>query len=174
MLDDKSTPANGLQLFDTAIFLFDDEIKYQEKKRVEQILWPAHCVQHSHGAKLHKDLQILESTPNQHVISLFKGFDRDIDSYSAFWDNQKIRETELNLQLQKYNVTRIFVAGLATDVCVYSTALHAAEYGYETFIIEDACRGVDEAAIETRLDELVKLQCTVIQSADVKALVESG
>jgi nicotinamidase-related amidase len=77
----------------------------------------------------------------------------------------------LNAKLKEHNVTQVFIGGIATDVCVYSTALHAVEYGYKTYIIEDACRGVDENNIHLRLDDLVARNCLVTQAANVKNLV---
>jgi exosome complex component RRP4 len=170
LLAKDSKQADELQLFDTAVFVMDDVTK-TKKSRVEQILWPTHCVQHTHGAEIHKDLIVLRPNRTRQVINLLKGYESDIDSYSAFWDNQKIRETMLNAKLKEHNVTQVFIGGIATDVCVYSTALHAAEYGYRTYIIEDACRGVDEKNIHLRLDELLKRNCLVAQSSEVKNLV---
>ena len=170
LLAKDSKSLEELKVFDTAIFEFDDETK-AKKLRVEQILWPTHCVQNSHGAEFHEDLSILKSNENCYVVTLRKGNDSNIDSYSAFWDNQKIRETTLNSTLKERNVTQVFIAGIATDICVYSTALHSAENGYKTFIIEDACRGVDPANINLRLDELVKRNCSLVQANDIKNLI---
>ncbi|CAF0808461.1 unnamed protein product [Rotaria sordida] len=170
LLAKDSKKVDELKVFDTAIFLLDDEAK-TKKLRVEQILWPTHCVQHSHGAELHKDLHIVKPNKHRQVVNLFKGNDSDIDSYSAFWDNQKIRETALNTKLKEHNVTNVFIAGIATDVCVYSTALHAVEYGYRTFIVEDACRGVDVANINLRLDELIKRNCVIVQANEIKDII---
>ena len=165
-----SKQADELKLFDTAIFEFPVK-KNGKTLRVDQILWPRHCVQHTHGAELHKDLNIIEPNKNREVVNLLKGYDSDIDSYSAFWDNQKLRETMLNNKLRQYKVTQVFLVGIATDVCVYSTAVHALENKYRTFIIEDGCRGVDENNINLRLDELIKRGCLVANSAEVKDLV---
>ena len=170
LLAKDSKPADELKPFDIAIFQFNNE-KFKDKTRVEQILWPAHCIQHTHGAEIHKDLLLLQPNKSRHVINLLKGYEPDIDSYSAFWDNQKIRETTLNSKLKEYNVTQTFIAGIATDVCVYSTALHSVENGYRTYIIEDACRGVDENNINLRLDELIGRNCLVTQALEVKNLV---
>lgn len=167
LLAKDSKPLDELKPFDTAIFTMKDN-NHISKERVPQILWPAHCIQKTHGADLHKDLVIAESTSKCRVINLLKGYERDIDSYSAFWDNQKIRETTLNSQLRENHVTQVFIGGIATDICVFSTALHSVENGYRTFIIEDGCRGVDEANIGLRLDELTERTCSIIQSTDVK------
>lgn len=168
LLAKDAKPFEELKMFDTAVFVFEGDDK---KSRVEQILWPVHCVQHTHGAEIHKDLSILEPNKSCEVIKLLKGFVSDVDSYSAFWDNQKISETHLNEKLREHNVTQVFIGGIATDVCVYSTALHACEYGYITHIIEDACRGVDENNIHLRLDELLAKNCLVTESADIKNLL---
>lgn len=170
LLAKDSKPVDELNVFDTAIFMFNDD-NHLKNPRVEQILWPRHCVQQTHGAEIHKDLLIVKGTKTRRVINLLKGYDPNIDSYSAFWDNQKIRETILHSKLDDFRVNQVFIAGIATDVCVYSTALHSAEYGYRTYVIEDACRGVDENNINLRLDELVKQSCLVTQSADVKNLL---
>jgi nicotinamidase-related amidase len=170
LLSDESKPADQLNPFETAIFSLENPHS-KKKERVEQILWPAHCVQQSHGAELHKDLNIMKSTDKCCVINLLKGFERDIDSYSGFWDNQKIRETALDSQLKDKHVTSVFIAGIATDVCVFSTALHAVENGYQTFVVKDACRGVDEKNIALRLDELVQRHCIIIQSTDVENFI---
>lgn len=167
LLTEDSKKVDELKVFDTAIFTVEHPIT-SKKIRVEQILWPTHCIQGSHGAELHKELSLVNPNKNRQVVYLRKGDNSIIDSYSAFWDNQKISETSLNATLKNYNVTHVFVAGIATDVCVYSTALHATEYGYKTHIIEDACRGVDLANINLRLDDLLKRNCKIVQSKDIR------
>ncbi|CAF0738222.1 unnamed protein product [Didymodactylos carnosus] len=154
-----------------------DQIRFSGD--IEQILWPAHCVQHTRGADLHEELYIIDSkTPENHmnkntpIIRLQKGTDAEIDSYSAFWDNQKISKTTLDADLKKHHVTDVYVAGIATDVCVYSTALHSCELQYRTYVIEDACRGVDETAIKSKLQELQSHSCQIINSSKVKCLIE--
>jgi nicotinamidase/pyrazinamidase len=72
-----------------------------------------------------------------------KGVDPDIDSYSGFFDNGHRRATGLEVYLRERNVTDVYVVGLATDYCVKFTALDAIALGFTTFVIEDACRGVD-------------------------------
>lgn len=167
LLAPDSKPLEELKLFDTAVFAFENP----KKLRVEQILWPVHCVQHTHGAELHEDLSIVPPKKDRQVINLYKGYDSEIDSYSAFWDNMKINETILHSKLKDYNVNQVFIVGIATDVCVYATALHALENGYRTFIVQDACRGVDENNINLRLDELVARKCAIIQAEEVKDFV---
>ncbi|MCE9553575.1 MAG: bifunctional nicotinamidase/pyrazinamidase [Planctomycetes bacterium] len=105
---------------------------------VQQVLWPDHCVQGSTGAELHRELNQAEI---DHVVH--KGTDAGIDSYSDFYDNQRIRATGLTDYLRKRGVTDVYVMGLATDYCVKYTALDAVEDGFHTLLIKDGCRGVN-------------------------------
>src|SRR4051794_39977941 len=104
----------------------------------KQVLWPDHCVQGTDGASLSKDLAI----PQAELI-LRKGFHNDVDSYSAFTEADGKTSTGLAAYLKARGITRVFVAGLATDFCVAWTALDARKSGLETYVIEDACRGID-------------------------------
>jgi nicotinamidase/pyrazinamidase len=109
-----------------------------ELNGLEQVLWPAHCVQHTSGAAFAESLQ------TERFARVFdKGTDPGVDSYSGFFDNARRRETGLRVFLQSRNVHEVFIAGLATDVCVKATALDAAQLGFATTVIEDACRAVD-------------------------------
>jgi nicotinamidase/pyrazinamidase len=105
-----------------------------------QTLWPDHCIQHSPGAALHPALDI----PHAELI-LRKGFRREIDSYSAFLENDHATSTGLAGYLRDRRLRRIFVAGLAYDYCVRFSALDGKSLGFETLVIEDACRAVDLA-----------------------------
>lgn len=105
---------------------------------IEQILWPVHCVQETPGA---------EFSPHLHTEKIekvfFKGTDKKIDSYSTFFDNGHRKKTGLEEYLRKRHVEDIYIAGLATDYCVKYSVLDALELGFNTFVIEDACRGVN-------------------------------
>lgn len=105
---------------------------------VMQILWPDHCIEHEQGAELHPGLD----QKAIHYIVL-KGTDPSIDSYSAFFDNQKKRATGLHEYLQKYHVDELYVVGLATDYCVKYTVLDALELGYKVSVVEKGCRAVN-------------------------------
>ena len=108
---------------------------------IEQILWPAHCVQGTPGAELHPDLD------RQHIARVFrKGTDPKIDSYSGFFDNAHRKATGLGDYLGGQGVTDVYACGLATDYCVKYTALDSVELGFRTHLIEDACRGVELSA----------------------------
>ncbi|MCP3963841.1 MAG: bifunctional nicotinamidase/pyrazinamidase [bacterium] len=103
-----------------------------------QVLWPVHCVQGSPGAELAPDL---ERPKIERVF--FKGIDREVDSYSAFFDNAASRSTGLGEYLRRSGIGEIFIMGLATDYCVQFSALDAVQLGFATSVIEDGCRGVD-------------------------------
>jgi nicotinamidase/pyrazinamidase len=104
----------------------------------KQVLWPDHCVQGTEGAALHKDLDIPQA---QLVIR--KGFRSPVDSYSAFLEADRKTETGLRGYLKTRGIKRLFVAGLATDFCVAWTALDARKFGFDVYVVEDACRGID-------------------------------
>jgi nicotinamidase/pyrazinamidase len=104
----------------------------------QQILWPEHCVQGTIGAQFHDDLQI----PHAELV-LRKGFRPTIDSYSAFYENDRKTPTGLAGYLRERGLTRIFVAGLALDFCVRYSAEDARREGFSVTVIEDACRGID-------------------------------
>jgi nicotinamidase/pyrazinamidase len=80
-------------------------------------VWPAHCIQNTQGAELHPNLKVPKSEKKP-VIIVKKGANSDIDSYSAFFDNCKLSETNLNKELKSLNITDLYVCGLAGDVCV--------------------------------------------------------
>ncbi|NLS91999.1 MAG: bifunctional nicotinamidase/pyrazinamidase [Planctomycetaceae bacterium] len=105
---------------------------------LEQILWPVHCVQNTPGAEFHPELNLDRVT---HVFQ--KGTDPKVDSYSSFFDNRRRVTTGLADYLRDQGVRRLCLCGLATDYCVVFTALDAVELGFETWVVEDACRGVN-------------------------------
>jgi nicotinamidase/pyrazinamidase len=104
----------------------------------EQALWPDHCVQGGPGAALHKDLAIAHA-----ILILRKGYNRAVDSYSAFAEADRQTATGLAGFLREKNIRRVFACGLATDFCVGWSALDARARGFETLVIEDACRAID-------------------------------
>lgn len=103
-----------------------------------QVLWPNHCVKGSHGAALAGTLEV--STAE---LVIRKGYHNDVDSYSAFREADRKTLTGLAGYLKERGFKRLFCAGLATDFCVAWTAIDARGEGFETFVIEDACRGID-------------------------------
>lgn len=104
---------------------------------IEQILWPAHCVQNTAGAEF-------ADRPFTKKISrtFYKGTETSIDSYSAFFDNGHVRSTGLSDYLKKLEIQEIYLAGLATDYCVKYSVLDALNLGFDVFIVADACKGI--------------------------------
>ncbi|WP_370160358.1 bifunctional nicotinamidase/pyrazinamidase [Limimaricola soesokkakensis] len=102
-----------------------------------QVLWPDHCVQGTQGAAFHPDLRT-----NADLI-IRKGFRREIDSYSAFFENDHATPTGLHGYLSERGITAITLVGLATDFCVNYSALDGAKLGYEVTVIEKLSRGID-------------------------------
>jgi nicotinamidase/pyrazinamidase len=105
-----------------------------------QTLWPDHCVQGTAGAAFHSQL----STARAELV-IRKGFRSEIDSYSAFYENDRRTPTGLAGYLRERGLTRIFLAGLATDYCVHYSAVDARRLGFETVVIETGCRAIDLA-----------------------------
>jgi nicotinamidase/pyrazinamidase len=103
-----------------------------------QVLWPVHCVQGTPGAAFHPDLE----TDSADLV-LRKGFRPHVDSYSAFFENDKATPTGLAGYLRERGVTEVWLAGLATDFCVAHSALDAVALGFRATLIEDACRAID-------------------------------
>ncbi|HUT62700.1 MAG TPA: bifunctional nicotinamidase/pyrazinamidase, partial [Anaerolineae bacterium] len=131
---------------------------------LEQILWPGHCVQNTHGA------DFVNGLDTSHINMVFrKGTDPGIDSYSGFFDNGHRRDTGLGDYLKKRGVTDVYILGLATDYCVKFTALDARQLGFNTFLIEDACRGVDlnPGDVVRAVKEMEKSGVTVLKSKDI-------
>jgi nicotinamidase/pyrazinamidase len=103
-----------------------------------QVLWPTHCVQGTNGAAFHKDLR---TDPAQLIVR--KGFRAPIDSYSAFFENDKSTATGLEGYLRNRGVTAVTLVGLATDYCVAYSALDAARLGFKATVLQVACRAID-------------------------------
>jgi nicotinamidase/pyrazinamidase len=104
----------------------------------DQILWPDHCVQGTPGAAFHKELET-----NRADIILRKGNNRDIDSYSAFFENDHHTSTGLEGYLRERGVSSLTFVGLATDFCVRYSAVDAAKLGFDVSVDLSACRAID-------------------------------
>ena len=131
---------------------------------VEQVLWPDHCVSGTAGADFHQEL-----TADAFQMVIRKGFRAELDSYSAFFENDRKTPTGLEGYLRTRGIDKVYLAGLATDYCVYYSAMDANSLGFDTYLITDACRGVDfpkgnvDKALTTMKDAGVEL----ITSKDV-------
>jgi nicotinamidase/pyrazinamidase len=105
-----------------------------------QVLWPDHCVQGTAGAAFHAKLLV-----DRAELVIRKGFRCAIDSYSAFYENDRCTPTGLAGYLRERGFKRVFLAGLATDYCVYYSAVDARREGFEAIVIESGCRAIDLA-----------------------------
>ena len=136
-----------------------------------QVLWPDHAVQDTANAALHAELHL-----GRVEMIIHKGIHPDIDSYSAFFENDRRTPTGLDGWLRTLGFRRIFLAGLATDFCVGWSAEDAIGLGYEVYVIEDACRGIGLPAgagrttIDDMHDRLLKLGAHIIASTDLEGI----
>lgn len=164
-------PVDENEELDIALF---EEVTFKGPPQTDQKLWPKHCVQGSWGAQLHKDLtqpeQVMERTSESNpkrypkVIKVYKGTNPLVDSYSAFWDNNKLSETGLGKELKDLGITHTFVCGIAYDFCVGFTGEHANEYSFCTTLINDATRGVDMKSISDMRNRLLNKSVVIIDS----------
>ncbi|MDO5509060.1 MAG: bifunctional nicotinamidase/pyrazinamidase [Weeksellaceae bacterium] len=114
-----------------------------------QTLWPDHCIQNSAGAELHDVAQV------GNLEAIFrKGMDKEIDSYSGFYDNGRRRTTGLHGFLQEKAITELHFAGLAADFCVYYSMVDALDLGYKVVLHEQGTRAIDEANFAELLQNL--------------------
>jgi len=113
----------------------------------EQTLWPDHCVQGTWGAELHAELKL-----QQAELILRKGFRREVDSYSAFFENDHETPTGLWGYLRERGLRRVFFAGLAFDFCVGYSALDARRLGFDAVVLREACRAIDVNGSATAME----------------------
>lgn len=133
--------STNVKVFDTVLF---------DEGRMEQILWPRHCVQGSWGAELHPKLKVIQNS-----VRILKGTQSHVDSYSAFWDNLRLNETNLRDELTSRAITDVFFCGLAYDYCVAASALDSRKAGFMTYVIKDACKGIDNNSIEKMTNDMI-------------------
>lgn len=128
-----------------------------------QVLWPDHCVQGSPGAAFHEGLAL----PAAELV-LRKGFRREIDSYSAFYENDRQTPTGLAGYLRERGLGRLFLAGLATDFCVLYSALDARREGFTALLVEDACRAIDlEGSLAAARKAMAEAGVDIVRSDDL-------
>ena len=131
---------------------------------LQQIAWPDHCIQNTHGAEFVTELN------TQHITRTFpKGTDTEIDSYSGFFDNDHRNTTGLGNFLKKSNASEVFIMGLATDYCVKFTAVDAIKLGFKTKLIIDGCRGVELASgdIDRAIEEMKNAGVEIVRSTEI-------
>ena len=131
---------------------------------IEQILWPVHCVQNTHGA------EFAPSFDTNRIAHVFhKGTERKIDSYSTFFDNAHRRHTGLAHYLEKRAIKGIYLMGLALDYCVKYSTLDARHLGLNTYVIVDGSRGIDlvPGDIARALDEMKRAGAVLLKSPEL-------
>ena len=129
----------------------------------EQVLWPDHCVQGTEGAAFHPGL----ATDGADLV-LRKGFRREIDSYSAFYENDRRTSTGLTGYLRARGISRLFFAGLATDFCVAYSAIDGAREGFESAVVEDGCRGIDlDGSLAAAWERMAAAHVARVRAADL-------
>ncbi len=141
-----------------------NHLRHQEFDEIElnglpQTLWPAHCVQDTTGAEFHPDLDMKK------IAAIFrKGMNRNIDSYSAFFDNGHIQSTGLTGYLKELKATTLYFVGLAADFCVFYSIQDALKAGFKCVLIEDATRAIDPEHFKSLRRQLLADGVDIINS----------
>jgi len=129
----------------------------------KQVLWPDHCVQNSRGSDFHPDL---ETHRSQLIIR--KGFRKEIDSYSAFYENDNSTTTGLSGYLKDRDIDTLYAVGLATDFCVKWSVIDGIKEGFNVFVVEDAVKGIDiEGSVDQAWDEMLKKGAQKVSSTEL-------
>jgi nicotinamidase/pyrazinamidase len=131
---------------------------------IQQVLWPDHCVQGSEGARFHDDLDLGPVN-----LILRKGYRRDLDSYSVFFENDRRTPTGLDGFLKGFSIKQIFIGGLATDYCILYSVMDALQLGYKIVVLTDAVCGVDipEGSVERAFDMMRQGGAVFMNSGDL-------
>ncbi len=131
---------------------------------INQVLWPDHCVAGSEGSMLHPDLH----TDRANII-IRKGTNPGLDSYSAFFENDRVTKTGLSGYLNALEIEDVFLCGLATDYCVYYSAMDAVRSGFKTHVVLDACRGINvpEGSLESVIEQMKVHGVRIINSREI-------
>ena len=132
---------------------------------LDQVLWPVHCVQGTAGSEFAPGW---DTTCVDKIF--YKGTDPVIDSYSTFFDNGHQKSTGLETYLREQNIKDLYIAGLATDYCVKYSVIDALQLGFRTYVIADACKGVNLVAGDSKraLDVMVSIGAILLSFKDVK------
>jgi len=150
--------ANGGRVIATQDWHPADHVSFRE-------LWPVHCVQGSAGADFHASLDLKSA-----CLIVRKGFRRELDSYSAFFENDRETSTGLDGFLKALSIDTLVLGGLATDYCVLFSALDAVALGYKTIVVSDAIRGVGipTGSVERALESLKEAGVTLAPSGEIQ------
>ena len=128
-----------------------------------QVLWRDHCVQGTAGAAFHAGLEV-----DRADLVIRKGYRREIDSYSALYENDRTTPTGLAGYLRERGLERLVLCGLATDFCVMYSALDARRQGFEAVLVEDACRGIDlDGSLARAMRDMADADVALVRSTDL-------
>jgi len=131
-------------------------------ERIEQTLWPAHCIQNTKGANFHPELNTAA------IEAIFrKGTSPKIDSYSGFYDNAHLKSTGLAGYLKEKEAKELYFCGLAGDICVSFTVIDALNEGFQSVLIENACKALDEENFSKTKQQIKDLGGKVIFAEEV-------
>ena len=145
---------NGKKPFDTV------ELSYGA-----QILWPEHCIQGSSGAEFHPDLDVKRGE-----LIIRKGFRSQIDSYSAFFENDQKTPTGLTGYLRERGIDTLYLAGLATDFCVHWSAVDGRKQGFEVYVVRDATRAIDsEGSLDRAMHRIREADAQIVTAEEVRS-----
>ncbi len=125
----------------------------------KQTLWPEHCIQGTHGADFHRNL-ITKAAK----LIIRKGYNKNIDSYSAFFENDKYTCTGLKGYINEKKINKVYFLGLALDVCVKYSALDSKNSGLDTYVLEDLCKGLSKQSSDNAIDLMNKSKIKIIDS----------
>ena len=130
---------------------------------MDQVLWPVHCVQNSKGAEFHPELR------SEKIEAIFrKGTNKDIDSYSGFYDNAHLKSTGLAGYFEEKGVSSLYFCGLAADYCVYYSMIDALKEGFEAVLLEDATRPISEENFEKAKKAILHAGGKIMDSSELK------
>ncbi|MHA1339808.1 MAG: bifunctional nicotinamidase/pyrazinamidase [Promethearchaeota archaeon] len=129
------------------------------------VLWPDHCIQGTPGAEISDRIN-----KNLAFLIIRKGYNKEIDSYSAFYENDKKTKTGLAGFLKDKKIKDVYICGLALDFCCYYTAMDAKKEGFEVYFVKDLMKGIDvpEGNVENVLNEMEKAGIHIITSSSIK------
>jgi nicotinamidase/pyrazinamidase len=149
-----------------------DPFQLGELSGLPQMFWPDHCVEGTKGAQLSVEIEEIlgrVKDAGRWVITVQKGQDRDVDSYSAFFDNARLHATGLQGALKERGISDVDVVGLAFDYCVKATAIDSASLGFKTGVLLEGTRAVDPTAVAGVVSELSEAGVVCVASvADEK------
>lgn len=147
----------GKQPYDTV------ELKYGE-----QILWPDHCIQGSEGAAFHPGLHV-----DRGELIIRKGFRTEIDSYSAFFENDQQTPTGLTGYLRERGIKTLYLVGLATDFCVHWSAVDGRQQGFDVYVVREATRAIDSnGSLDHAMRRMREVGAQIVTADDVRSAVE--